>query len=272
MKDALLTHARTLMGALCAVTLLTGCPAVYPELATSMHKITGEQALDPPPPPDMHWVRFVSARVPPRTRDGRTWGQAFGSLPDPYAKLLLNGQEILKTSPQSDTLSPTWPDAPRGNFQITPQDKLRVEMWDSEAVTDRPIGVKDFRANEDTVLGGQIFLDLPGGGEIVIAFEPAHAMFGMGMWYELRTDSCFVTRMLEGSPAQRAGVQAGDEVLQIRGKEVKTMSGDEVRSQFGSIPLDGLPVVLRHPDGSTLQATLKEGPIYPPFSQFGNVD
>lgn len=255
-----------------ALGAATGCVAVYPEIGTNIHKITGEQALDPPPPEDLRWIRFKSATITTSMRDGRTWKEALGKLPDPYAKLLVNGNEVLRTNPQKETLEPTWNDGPRGNFRVSGADKLRVEIWDANALSDVPIGVKDFRATDDFVSGNQIRLDIAGAGEVVIAYEPAHAMFGLGMWYELRTDTAFITRMLEGSPAARAGAQPGDEIFEIAGKKVTTMSANQVRSAFGSIPLDGLSVVLKHPDGSTLNATLREGPIYPPYDQFGQVD
>ena len=149
---------------------------------------------------------------------------------------------------------------------------MRVEIWDANAVSDQAIGVKDFRATEDVVLGDKIRLDIAGAGEVEIAFERAHAMYGVGMWFELRTDSCYITRMLAGSPAERAGMQPGDEVLEINGKKVKTMTSNQVRSAFGSIPSDGVSVVLRHADSTTLTATLREGPIYPTFAEYGQVD
>ena len=250
-----------------------GCPAVYPEIGTNLHKAPPDRPLDPPPPETLRWLRILSAKIPPRARDGRTWDQAFGSPPDPYAKLFVNGTELFRTPAQADTIEPTWPTGPRGNFQISPQDKLRVEIWDSNPLNDAPIGTRDIgRISEEYIRTKQIRVELEGGSEMLIAFEPAHAMLGVGLWFELRTDSCFITRMLKESPAERAGIQRGDEVVQIAGREVKGMSSDEVRSAFGSIPVAGLAVVLKHPDGSNMNVTLKEGPIYPPYSQFGVVD
>lgn len=255
-----------------APVCLGGCPAVYPEISTRTRKVTEGQELDPPPPEDLRFLKFVSGRVPPRARDGRTWDQVLGSLPDPYAKLLVNGQEILRTPTQSDTLEPTWPGAPSGNFRIVPGDKLRVELWDSNAMTDLPIGVREIgRVSDEHRMNKQIRVELEGGGELVVAFEPARAIFGLGLWFELRTTSCYITRMLEGSPAERAGVQAGDEVLRIADRDVSAMSAGEVRSAFNSVPSTGIPLVLRHPDGATLTITLKEGPIYPKFGE-GKVD
>ena len=116
------------------VVVLAGCPAVYPELGTATRMAPAGAAIDPPSPENLRWIRITSARVPPRTRDGRTWDQALGSLPDPYAKLFVNDKELLRTPVQSNTLAPTWPEAPHGNFPIEPGDKLRVELWDNNAL------------------------------------------------------------------------------------------------------------------------------------------
>ncbi len=272
MNTKKIARVLALASALAASALATGCVAIYPEIGTGIRKVTAEQALEPPPPEDLRWIRLVSGRVNSSMRDGRSWKEAIGKLPDPYAKLYINEQEVMQTNPKNETLEPSWDDAPRGNFRVSSGDKLRVEIWDANTVTDKPIGVKDFRATEDLVLGDRIRLDLPGAGEVVLVYERAHAMFGLGLWFELRTDSCFVTRMIGGSPAERSGVQPGDEVLEIGGKKVNTMSSNAVRSAFNSIPSGGLLVVLRHADGTTATVTLKEGPIYPTFAEFGQVD
>lgn len=250
---------------------LAGCPAVYPELGTRTRAIPAGQPLDPAPPSELHWLRFVSARVPERTRDGRTW--AAGGKPSPYAKLLVNGAELFRTPVQSGTFEPTWPDGPRGNFKLGPADKLRIELWDSAALNDKPIGVKDVGApTEQNDLDKQVRVLFDDGGEVVLAWEAAHAVSGLGVWFELRTESCFITRLLQGSPAERAGLLAGDEVLKIGKREVKTMTPGEVQSAFNAVPFDGLPLVVKHAAGAVTDLVLKEGPIYPTFAQFGKVD
>jgi hypothetical protein len=250
---------------------LTACPAVYPELGTRTRPMTPGQPLDPGPPAELRWMKFVSARVPDRTRDGRPWGPDGKAAP--YAKLLISGKELFRTNVQSHTLEPTWPDGPRGNFKLGPVDRLRIELWDSNAVNDKPIGVRDVgQPGEQQLMDKQIRVMFDDGGEVVLAFEPAHPVQGLGLWYELRTDSCFLTRLLEGSPAERASLKAGDEVVKVGTRDVKTMSADEVKSAFNAVPLDGLTLTVKHAAGSIGEVTLKEGPIYPTFSQFGPVD
>jgi C-terminal processing protease CtpA/Prc len=77
---------------------------------------------------------------------------------------------------------------------------------------------------------------------------------------------------LLGSPAERAGIAVGDEVVSIGGKQVTSMSTNAIRSAMNSIPKDGVAIVVRHEDGRSSSLTLKEGPIYPAFEQYGQVD
>ena len=258
---------------LLALVVMTGCAAVYPEIGTRLSAVHADQKLDPPPPAELRWVRFVSARVPEKTRDGRPWSAAFGKLPDPYAKLLVNGKEIIRTPVQADTLAPTWPNGPHGNFKIGVDDKVRVELWDATPTNDQPIGIRELgRITQEELEDRKINAELEGNAEVSLAIEPAHAMTGLGLWYEVRTSTVFITRLLDGSPSKRAGIGPGDEVVSLAGRAVKQLNVDEIRSLFNAVPLDGLALGLRKPTGTTLDVKLKEGPIYPPFDQFGSVD
>jgi hypothetical protein len=186
---------------------------------------------------------------------------------------MVNGAIVLQTPVQSETLEPTWPNGPKGNFRIGPNDKLRVELWDANPINDKPIGVRDVgRVTEDQLSDKRVRVELDGGAELELAVEPAHAMEGLGLWYELRTTSVYITRLLEGSPAKRAGIEAGDEVIKLSGREVNVLTPDEVRSFFNAVPLEGLPIGLRKQSGTYLELKLKEGPVYPPFDQFGSVE
>lgn len=256
-----------------AAAMIAGCPAVFPELGTRTRSIPPGQPLDPPPPDDVRWIRVLSARIPEKNRGGRPW-QTRGNAADAYAKVSINEHEILRTPVQPNTLEPTWPNGPHGNFHVGHDDKLSIELWDSNPINDKPICVRDLRRIPDDAYAEHKIRvtceDL--GAEVVVAFEEGHAVSGAGLWYELRTNSAFITRMLAGSPAERAGLQKGDEIVEINGRKVDAMTADDIRSQFNAIPFDGLPLKLKHSDGPTLDVTLKEGPIYPLYSEFGQVD
>lgn len=251
---------------------LAACPAVFPEVGTRVHAPPQGVTLDPPPPPELRWMKFVSARIPEKTRDGRQWG-TFGKLPDPYAKLIVNDKELFRTNSQANTLTPTWPDSPHGNFKLGPDDKIRVEIWDNNPLNDLPIGIRNVgKLNDDVIMEKQLRTDLDGGGEVVLAIEPAHALWGLGLWIEIRNDSAYVTRFLQGSPADRAGMKPGDEILSVNGKDVNKMAQGEVQSLFNAVPPKGYPVKIRHDNGAREDVKIAEGPIYPPYDSYGNVD
>lgn len=248
------------------------CAAVYPEIVTKTNPVIEGQVLDPPPPSDIHWIRFLSARIPQTTRDGRKWDKLGGTLPDVYARLLINDKEVLRTPVQADTLEPTWKDGPRGNFLVQSSDRLRVEVWDANAVVDEPVGVKEIGyPSAESVMGGQIRVTFDGGGEVVLAYEAAHALYGLGLAFELRSESAYVTRVIAESPAARANLEKGDQILSIGGRDVKGMEADEVRSAMNAVPSGGLDLLVKHKDGTTLQVNVGEGPIYATMAEHGPI-
>lgn len=261
---------RALFSALAIASLAgasSGCAALFPEMSTEFSEAP-DMALDPPPPTDRHYLKVLGGTVPPKTRDGRDWDQAFGSLPDPVATINVNGKELLKTVTDSDTLEPKWAGSPTGNFRIQVGDEIEVQMWDANTIGSTPIGVRKLTLTQDMISTGEVTFDLSGGAQVRIAIEPARAIWGVGFWFELRNDSSYVSRVIDGSPATRAGIQQGDRILQIDGKDVSAMSTGEVQSAFKSIPAAGRVLTLQHAGGGTLQATIKRGPIYPFYEDY----
>jgi hypothetical protein len=251
-----------------AAFFLTACPAVYPELKTPVRPAQGE--LEPPPPAELRWVAFKGATVPKDESALRAWGVIGSAAPNPYAVLLVNGKELLKTSSQSSTYEPTWPTAPTGNFWIRNTDKLRVELWNSHPVKDHPIGVRDLGPLDESAKStGSIEVSWPSGAALQIAVEPAHARKGFGLSYDLRIGAASVTAVYEQCPAARAGIKVGDEILAVNGKLTSQMGDGELQTLFNSPKPQGLSIKLRHEDGKDLTVTLKEGSIYPLFSEDG---
>jgi hypothetical protein len=253
-----------------AFAVLAGCAAVYPELKTPVRSAESRQIEAPPS--DLHWIAFKGATVPMETRDGRKWGGGLGrAAPDPYAVLYLNGKVLLKTSSQANTLTPTWPDGPAGNFRVTRNDRFRVELWDSNALNDHPIGIKEVGSLDESLDRGEAEVECDSGARVVLAFEPAHARVGLGFYYELRIDEVFVTRVYEQSPAGRVGIKPGDQILSLDGKPITGMKSSEVQSILNTPRMDGLAMKIRHRDGQELAVRPTEGAIFPLFSEMGTL-
>ena len=242
---------------------LTACGAVYPEISTPVRP-AGERRLEPPPPEDMVFLKFANAQIPTRTRDGRQWDSVGGSAPDPFAKLLIQDREILLTPVQANTLNPTWPDQPLGNYRIPRNTPVRIELWDSNPINNHPICVEAISnilaeaSNEQNVE-----LRCDSGATIEIVVQPAHAKFGLGLYYELGNDDIHVTRVIGESPASRAKLRRGDQIVKIQSRDVKGMDPETARSLINSNVSTGVTLSIRQPDGAVVDVTLKDGPIYP---------
>jgi len=240
-----------------------GCGAVYPEISTPVRP-AGARHLDPPPPEDLVYLKFASAQIPTRTRDGRQWDSVGGAAPDPFAKLLIDEKELLVTPVQANTLRPTWPDQKVGNYRIPHNVPVRVELWDSNAINNHPICVESIgNLLADTNDEQNLELRCESGATIEIVVQPAHAKFGLGLYYELGNDDVHVTRVVGESPAARAKLARGDQLLRIQGREVKGMDQGTVRSLINANVSTGVTFAVKHADGSQEEVTLKDGPMYP---------
>lgn len=243
---------------------LLGCGAVYPQLETPVRSPPGHVALTPPPPDDLLYLKFAGAVIPTRTRDGRNWDSVGGSLPDAFAKLLVDGKLILETPVQSNSLTPTWPDQRKANYQVRSGATIKVELWDSNPINNHPICVSELRdLHAEVSTDAPVQINCNSGAELRLIAEPAHGRLGIGLFYELRREEVVVTRVLRESPAARAGLRRGDQLLKIQGKAVKTMAEGEAQSQINANAATGISLLVRKLDKSEQELTLKEGAIYP---------
>jgi hypothetical protein len=241
----------------------TACGAVFPELTTPIRQPPPGFVLDPPPPSDLLYIEFEKATIPSRTRDGRAWDSVGGSLPDPIAKLLVDDAEVIVTPVQSNTLTPTWPNQKRGNYRIRDGARLRVELWDSNPLNNRPICTQEIRELSALSDSGSVDVTCDSGAYIKLVAQPAHGKLGLGFSYEIRTDDVFVARVLAESPAARAGIKRGDQIVSIMGEPVKGMDEGRVRSLINSNGSTGLGLRVRGADKQERDAVVKDGAIYP---------
>lgn len=237
---------------------------MYPQLSTPVRTAPSHITLAPPPPDDLLFLKFAGAVIPTRTRDGRSWDSVGGSLPDAFAKLIVDGKVILETPVQSNSLTPSWPDQRKANYRVAAGASVRVEMWDSNPISNHPICVAEVHdLHADASSEEPMRISCSSGAEINLLVDPAHGRLGLGLFYELRQEEVVVTRVLKESPAARAGLARDDQLLKIQNKVVKTMADGEAQSLINANAATGLTLLVRRPDKSEAELTLKEGAIYP---------
>lgn len=257
---------RSALSLVLVLPMVASCAAVYPEVRTPLRAPAAGQQLDPPPR-EVRFLALDGAEVPSETRDGRKWSALGDERPDPYALLVVGTRTLLRTPVARNTLSPRWADAPKGNFRVEDGERVRVELWDSNPVHDLPIGVHEVASLDVTDDANVIDVLCDSGAHILLHVEPARPKLGLGFAYELRADTAFVTRVFSESPAGRAGLKRGDELVAIGGRATKTMSTGEIQTALNAPRYDGIAIRVRHADRSIGELTLREGAVYPLFDE-----
>jgi hypothetical protein len=230
-------------------------------ISTPIKDVPPGRDLDPPPPPNVIYIAVTGAEIPNRTRDGRSWDELGSGLPDPFAIVLANDRELFRTPVARDSLKPTWPDGPKTSYELAKGTKLKVEIWDDNAIYKKPMCSKTLRDLEDQAQTGSADLLCEGGIEIHLAIKPAEAKFGLGFSYEFRADGVFISEVMPLSPASRAGVQKNSKIVTLMDKKPEALSEGEVQSLINVNGPTGLKLTLSPPSARS-SVELKEGPIY----------
>lgn len=248
-------------------SLMGACGAVYPEVATPVRSAPAGREVEPEPPANMLYLDFESAVIPRQTRDGRKWDSVGGNAPDPFAKVLVDEVEIIKTPTEENTLHPTWPDQVRANYVINRGSKVVVEVWDSNPLNNAPICRIDVDFIHDKAGEEPSELLCNSGARVVLRVDHAHPKIGLGLYYELQSQSVKVTRVIAQSPASRAGLGPGTEIVSIQGKPVDKLDPDQIRSLINANGQVGLQLDIKQPDGTPQHIELKEAAMYPNISE-----
>jgi len=241
----------------------SACGAVYPEVQTPVRQPPPGREVMPEPPPDLLYIAFDRATIPKQTRDGRKWDSVGGDAPDPFAKLIVDGEEVIVTPIEANTLHPKWPDQKRANYKINPSSKVVVELWDSNPINNSPICRMSVSQIHDSASSEPEEILCNSGARIELRVERARPVMGLGMFYELQSQAVRVTRVVEVSPAARAGLAAGVMIRKIQGKRVDTLDSAQAKSLINANASSGLQLTIEFEDGSQRDVELREEAMYP---------
>ena len=81
-----------------------------------------------------------------------------------------------------------------------------------------------------------------------VTLDTRQTGYRIGITYSADGNEAVLSEITEGSPAQEAGLQSGDIVLSINGKE--TVTGNDLKEYWDAYPMDGTPLHMQIRRGS----------------------
>jgi carboxyl-terminal processing protease len=92
---------------------------------------------------------------------------------------------------------------------------------------------------------------------------------GVGAVLDQRDEGIFVVRVLRDSPAERAGLRAGDEIVRVDGEPLVGLTVDEVASRVRGPEGTDVTLEVRSPDGSSREMTITRATLDLPLVSWG---
>ncbi|MEM9067048.1 MAG: PDZ domain-containing protein [Myxococcota bacterium] len=237
-----------------------GC--AYPRRSTSLSPVpptTNVQA-----PPDLLRLRFTSAVIPPRQRGDSSWDDD-GTPPDVFVRVYRNDEQMYESPIAEDTLAPAWEDAVTENLRIGGTDRVRIELWDSESIRlSEPIGIWRGRGLPSTALpGADARVMLEGRAELQFRVVPPEAHRGTGILeYEVRSSALYVTEVVPLSPAGRAGITEGTQILAIDGETIDALGEASAAGKISMASSRSSSVTVLRPDGRREDVQMDTGYVW----------
>ncbi len=211
---------------------LAGC--AYQRYTTPLHVVPNPRLVSKDRPASLYTFRLDSGEVPPTKVSGLPWDDD-GSGPDPFVKLFVDGRLVWKSEVKTDQTKPQWNVVLPNNVVIGNESVLRLEMWDwDSALTADPIGQLEHRGLPATasVLDAPARLNLESLGAVTITLSAPRPHKGVGVSVEARPDSLKVYAVEPYSPAARAGIRVGDQIVGVGNERVSHMGPDDAVSEL----------------------------------------
>jgi carboxyl-terminal processing protease len=126
------------------------------------------------------------------------------------------------------------------NSSQTTEDKYEADKIEADyreaisTVEDRYAGEIDYEKATQAAIQGMLFtldphsLYFPSVEFKKLKEDQSSSFYGIGVQILRHDDGVYVTSVVEGTPASRAGLRAGDRILEVDGKDARDWSSDEV--------------------------------------------
>jgi hypothetical protein len=199
-----------------------GC--AYPRHTTPLNAAPGIKVPSEQTPGGMYAFRLISAVAPQTKISGLGWDDD-GTGPDLFARIYVDERKVWESPVIENDPTPTWNRVLPRNVIIPRNSDFRLELWDYDtAVSSDPIGRIEHRGLPTTAIPDAMArLQLDAGTMVVIMVSAPQPHRGVGLAVEVREDALKVLSVEPFSPAARAGVKKGDQIVGIASARVADM-------------------------------------------------
>ncbi|MGH8310493.1 MAG: PDZ domain-containing protein, partial [Steroidobacteraceae bacterium] len=195
---------------------------------------------------------------------GLTWDDD-GSGPDPFARLYVDGRLVWESEVQENKVAPEWNAVLPRNVVIPPDGEFRLELWDWDtAISADPIGRIERSGLPTTMVSDAIArLQLDNFVTIVAMVSAPRAHRGVGVTVEVRPDALKVLSVEPYSPAARAGIRTGDQIVGVANERVAQLAEADAMSELSLAAERSYKLTVADADGNNeREATLDKGYVW----------
>ncbi len=242
------------------VTLLVVGACAYPRRATPM---TPVDDTDRYAPNETYTVKLLSAEIPPKRKGDLPWDD--DGPPDAYVKIFRDGELVFESPTTYNSNNPQWNYAAQENLYLPSNANIRIELWDRDDVDSDPAGVWSDTGLPPTALpGATARLDLEGGATLAFEVSAPTAYRGTGISsYEIQPDQIVTLEVVPNSPAGRAGLAAGDRIVQIGARTIDAMTDAQATSALSLAGQEKAVLIVVSKKGERRELQLDNGKTYP---------
>jgi len=247
------------------VLLIAVVACAYDRRSTTIHTVSHPVVGAEAHQPEHIWsFRLISAQIPSTKRTGLAWDDD-GTKPDPFVRLYLEERMIWESPIKNDTLVPRWNISLPRNLWVKPEVKFRLEIWDRDTIASAdPIGVlkrtglpRDIRLNQTSSLMFE------GGATLTLSITSPIPHKGVGIsTFEVRPDGLYIVEVERFSPAGRAGIRPGEQIVQIGETRVDSETGAEAASRLSLAAERNITLVVIDSSGVRRNVQLDSGYIW----------
>jgi hypothetical protein len=207
-----------------ALALCTASGCAYPRHTTPLNTASDLKLPSEQIPGGMYTFQLISATAPETKISGLPWDDD-GSGPDLFVRLYVNERMVYESAVIENSTKPEWNRVLPHNVIIPRDSDFRIELWDYDtAVSADPIGRVEHRGLPPTAMPGALArLQLDSATMLVISVNPPRPHRGVGLTVEVRPDLLKVLKVEPFSPAARAGIRSGDQIVGIGSERVKDL-------------------------------------------------